>query len=295
MTATDTWTIGRLLTWTTDYLKEHGSDSPRLDAEILLAHARDCQRIQLYTAFEEEPTEETRTAFREMVRRRAEGTPVAYLVGYKEFYSASFEVNPDVLIPRPETEHLVLEAIDQAKAIMADTKQEAISVVDVGTGSGIVAITLAKHIPAASVLAIDISPAAIDVGLRNAERNEVTDERIEFAEGDLLSDLQPDQQFDLIVSNPPYVSDAEYEALEKGVREFEPKSALVAGPEGYELIVKLLSQSEQHLAPDGLVLIEMSPMLADQVATWIPSAWEVANVVKDLAGHARVLTFRRAD
>ena len=117
MNATDTWTIGRLLTWTTEFLKKNGSSSPRLDCEVLLAHARQCQRIELYTAFAEDPGEEVRAAFREMVRRRAEGTPVAYLVGYKEFYSERFEVNPDVLIPRPETEHLIVEALDRARQI----------------------------------------------------------------------------------------------------------------------------------------------------------------------------------
>ncbi len=117
MSTAEAWTIGRLLTWTAEYLKKYGSTSPRLDAEVLLAEARGCTRIDLYTAFAEEPSEQVRTSFKEMVRRRAEGTPVAYLVGRKEFYSLPFEINPDVLIPRPETEHLVAEAVDRAKQL----------------------------------------------------------------------------------------------------------------------------------------------------------------------------------
>src|SRR5215475_8378457 len=118
MSQAETWTIGRLLTWTTDYLKQHGSDSPRLDAEVLLAEARGCKRIELYTTFDIEADEKTRTAFRELVRRRAEGTPVAYLVGRREFFSLSFRVSPDVLIPRPETELLVIRLLDLAKSTL---------------------------------------------------------------------------------------------------------------------------------------------------------------------------------
>src|SRR6266566_5105791 len=134
----DEWTLGRLLAWTTDYLKGQGAESPRLDAEILLAAARGCQRIELYTSFDETADEATRQRFRELVRRRAEGTPVAYLVGHKEFYSLSFRVTPHVLIPRPETELLVVRLLDLAK--QRGTASRPISIADVGTGSGIIAI-----------------------------------------------------------------------------------------------------------------------------------------------------------
>src|SRR5262249_24596413 len=135
-TMSDAWTIGRLLQWTTDYLKQHGSDSPRLEAEVLLAHARSCRRIHLYASFEEPAADELRTRFRELVRRRAEGTPVAYLVGDREFYSLDFRVTPDVLIPRPETELLVMTLLD---AIRATGSANPIDVADVGTGSGNIA------------------------------------------------------------------------------------------------------------------------------------------------------------
>ncbi len=203
MSTTETWTIGKLLTWTTDYLKKGGSASPRLDAEVLLAHACGRQRIELYTAFDhQEPTEESRIAFRELVRRRNEGTPVAYLVGYKEFYSMQFEVNPDVLIPRPETEHLVVAALDRAKELGSKT----LRFVDVGTGSGAIAVSVAKQLKNCHMTAVDQSPAALAVARRNAEKHQLGEDRITFLESDLLAAIPADETFDLVLSNPPYVS-----------------------------------------------------------------------------------------
>ena len=146
------WTVGRLLQWTSDYLKGRGADSPRLDAEILLAHALNCQRIQLYTAFEDVPPDDQRTAFRELVRQRAEGTPVAYLVGRREFYSLNFKVAPGVLVPRPETELVVVTLLDLAKQ---ESYTHAPRIADVGTGSGILAVTAAKHLGTACVVATE--------------------------------------------------------------------------------------------------------------------------------------------
>src|SRR5262245_8633274 len=143
MSQSDPWTLGRLLLWTTDHLKQQGAESPRLDAELLLAYARGCQRIELYTAFNDVADDATRSTFRDLVRRRAAGEPVAYLVGKREFYSLSFRVTPDVLIPRPETELLVVRLLDLIRqAAIAQP-----SIADVGTGSGIIAICAAKHLP----------------------------------------------------------------------------------------------------------------------------------------------------
>src|SRR4051794_22970737 len=176
-TENEPWTIGRLLSWTAEYLGRHGSENPRLDAEVLLAAARDCQRIELYTAYGDVADDTVRTSFRELVRRRAEGTPVAYLVGHREFYALDFEVNPDVLIPRPETELLVVALLDEIKAKTAGQSLSAagsetslltvaseaaapIEIADVGTGSGILATCAATYVALAHVTAIDISPAA---------------------------------------------------------------------------------------------------------------------------------------
>jgi release factor glutamine methyltransferase len=286
MSQSEPWTIGRLLTWTTDYLKQHGSDSPRLDAEVLLAEARKCKRIELYTAFAENADEPTRTAFRELVRRRAEGAPVAYLVGKREFYSLSFRVTPDVLIPRPETESLVVRLLDLAKG----PRDGEIKILDVGTGSGIIAICAAKHLPEAHITAIDSSPAALEIARQNAADHAVAD-RIEFIESNLLSTLPAEQKFNIIASNPPYVSEAEFATLSPSVKNFEPRPALVAGPRGTEVIEQLVPQAAQHLAAHGWLLIEVSPMIEPAVRETISShgQFELAPTIKDPAGHPRIV------
>ena len=290
MSTTETWTIGKLLTWTTDYLKKGGSTSPRLDAEVLLAHACGCQRIELYTTFDQEPAEEAKVAFRELVRRRNEGTPVAYLVGYKEFYSMQFEVNPDVLIPRPETEHLVVAALDRAKEL----GPQLLSVVDVGTGSGAIAITVAKHLKNCHMTAIDKSPAALAVARRNAEKHQLGADRITFLESDLLLALPVDTKFDLVLSNPPYVSQSEFEQLPPTVRKFEPQMALVSGPDGSEVIARLLVEAQLRLNPRGYCIFEFSPMLNPRLASFVGTGWEAPQVTKDLAGLARIVTLRKS-
>ncbi len=278
----EAWTIGRLLTWTTDYLKQHGAASPRLDAEVLLAAAAGCQRIGLYTRFDEPAEETLRTSFRELVRRRAEGMPVAYLVGRREFYSLSFRVTPDVLIPRPETEFLFVALLDRLRA---RGKDKAASVVDVGTGSGIIAICAAKNAPQAQVTAIDISPKALAVARASADDLKVG-EQIEWVESDLLAALPAERRFDFVVSNPPYVSEAEYQALARDVKEFEPRTALVAGPRGTEVIERLIPQARERLNPGGMLLIEISPMLEQAVRALLTAGgcWQIEPTIKDLAG-----------
>jgi release factor glutamine methyltransferase len=290
MSTTETWTIGKLLTWTTDYLKKGGSTSPRLDAEVLLAHACGRQRIELYTTFDQEPAEEAKVAFRELVRRRSEGTPVAYLVGYKEFYSMQFEVNPDVLIPRPETEHLVVAALDRAK----EFGSQPLNIVDVGTGSGAIAVTVAKHSKNCHMTAIDKSPAALAVARRNAEKHQLGEDRITFLESDLLSALPEDAKFDLVLSNPPYVSQAEFEQLPATVRKFEPQMALVSGPDGSEVIARLLVEAQSKLNARGYCIFEFSPMLNPRLASFIGTGWDAPQVAKDLAGLARIVTLRKS-
>ena len=189
------WTIGKLLEWTKEYLAKQGSDSARLDAEVLLAHARKCQRIELYTAFDEVASQQVRDSFRALVKRRAEGTPVAYLVEHREFYSLPFYVNSSVLIPRPETEFLVIRLLDIAKQ---QTESKEYRVVDVGTGSGILAICAALYLPSSTVVAIDASPEALEVARKNAVQHNVAD-RIEFREGDLLSGCDPAERFDFVI------------------------------------------------------------------------------------------------
>jgi release factor glutamine methyltransferase len=329
--AAEPWTVGRLLKWTTEYLARHGADSPRLDAEVLLAHARGCQRIDLYAAYEEEVDEAVRAAFRKLVQGRAAGTPVAYLVGHREFYALDFEVTPDVLIPRPETELLVVALTDHVKRRDAarsgdelcaglptpherrrptveqvarsgdrpqqegDRPQPSIEIADVGTGSGILAVCAAKYVSGAHVTAVDVSPAALEVARRNAERHGVA-ERIELVQSDVLAGVRPAARFDYIVSNPPYVTTAEMSELPIDVRGHEPHVALHAGPEGTAVIAPLVEQAAQRLRPGGMLLVEVSPMIAGRVEELVrsQSAFNLEPIIRDPAGHARVVQAKRA-
>jgi len=290
----ETWTVLRLLTWTTDYLKSHASESPRLEAEVLLAHARGCERIMLYAAFDEVVAEDVRAKFRELVKRRAEGMPVAYLVGKREFFSLSFRVTPDVLIPRPETEFVVVEALDALKGFRVQGSGLSPLLCDVGVGSGAVAIAVARHSPEARVVAIDISAAALAVARENAATLQVA-ERIEFLQSDLLAGMPPETRFEVIASNPPYIGEHELPTLSPSVRDFEPRQALIAGPTGTEVIERLIPQAAERLVPGGWLILEVSPLIALRVVELIAAdgRFEAAVITKDLAGLARVVKARR--
>lgn len=292
-TQSEPWTILRLLQWTTEHLKKTGSSSPRLDAEVLLAHARGCQRIELYTAFAEEPDESVKAKFREVVKRRAAGEPVAYLVGKKEFYSLEFQVSKDSLIPRSESEHVVVECLDRAKKILASEPAKSFRVVDVCTGSGCIAISVAKHLPQCTVVAIDLSPAAVAIANANVVHHQLAD-RISVVQSDLLSSIA-DRSVDFVLSNPPYVSEAEYEKLDKSVREYEPRMALVGGPMGTEIIEQLAAQAAIKLTERGWFVCELSPMIADRVEAHLNSlnTWSNVSIVKDLAGLKRIIVAQR--
>ncbi len=289
------WTIGRLLTWTTEFLRDKGADNPRLDAEVLLAHARGCKRIELYTAFEDVAPDELRDRFRALVKERAGGKPVAYLVGQREFFSLPFEVTADVLIPRPETELLVVRALDLAKELAAAGRAE-LAIADIGTGSGILAVTLAKHLATCRVTAIDLSKKALEVAQRNATRHGVAD-RIAWSEGDVLASIPAPQAFDLVVSNPPYVKTAELAELADDVRRFEPALALDGGVEGTTVIERLLPQAAQRLRPGGWLLVEISPTIVERVEQLVRGtpALELKPTLKDIAGLPRVVQAQRRE
>jgi release factor glutamine methyltransferase len=291
-TMSEAWTIGRLLQWTAEYLGRQGSDSPRLDAELLLAEARGCQRIQLYTAFDEVPSEPVRAAFRELVRRRAEGAPVAYLLGRREFFSLSLAVTPDVLIPRPDTEHVVLALVDLARQLAPEGR--GLHLADVGTGSGAIAVAAARHLPECRVTALDVSPAALAVATQNVAAHGLAD-RVTILESDLLGALPANALFDIVASNPPYVSSAEWAALDPGVRDFEPRLALEAGPRGTEVIERLAPQAAAHLRPGGWLVLEVSPMIEPAVQRLVAERGDFRSVAtrKDAAGLPRVVIAQR--
>ncbi len=285
------WTLARLLIWTTDYLKQHGSDSPRLEAEVLLAHARGCPRIQLYANFEEVAADALRTQFRELVKKRADGMPVAYLVGKREFFSLDFKVTPDVLIPRPETEHVVMAVLDRIKA-RGDVPVE---VCDMCTGSGCIAVAIARHAPSARVTAVDVSAAAIAIASENAAAHGVAD-RMEFVESDLFAAIDDDRHFDLIAANPPYISSDDCDQLPHTIRDFEPRLAVDAGKEGMDVARRLIPQAARHLRPGGWLAMEISPIILREVHELVANnkAFESPEIIKDLAGHGRVVVGKRS-
>ena len=287
MTTEQPWTIGRLLDWTTKFLGQKGSESPRLDTEVLLAHALGCKRIDLYTRHTEEAPEQARQKFRELVRQRVEGCPVAYLVGRKEFFSLEFEVNRAVLIPRPDTECVVDECLRLAKGV-AEPR-----ILDIGTGSGCLAVAVARHHKTAKVTAVDISPEALAVASSNAGRNRIG-ERIRFLQGDLYGPLPSGERFDFILSNPPYIPRDDLDKLPAGVRDYEPRLALDGGPDGFAVFDRLVAEAPAWLNPGGYLLIEIgSPQEAPaRERIGRNSGYELAKTVLDGSGHPRVLIAR---
>lgn len=280
--AGDRWTVKRVLDWTLSHLKQHGSDTPRLDAEVLLAHARGCKRVQLYTQYDFEMTPAHRAVMRDLVKRRANHEPVAYLVGYREFFSLKFHVTPDVLIPRPETESLVVELIEAAR------EMPEVRILDIGTGSGCIAVAAAVNLPNASLTAVDLSEPALAVALENATSHNVAD-RITLLHGDLFSPVDVESRFDFIISNPPYVTESEYDTLAPDIREHEPRTALVSGADGLDTIRRIVVEAPDHLLPGGRLLIELDPQQAETVCGLTRSDDRYADVaiIKDMNREAR--------
>jgi release factor glutamine methyltransferase len=282
------------LEWTRGWLNEKGVDQPRLSAELLLAHALGCSKIDLYVRFEEEPTAEQIAQFRELVKEAATLKPIAQLIGLKEFYSLEFEVSAEVLIPRPETEALVTRAVELAKA----AEQQPYRVLEIGTGCGCIAVAIAHYVPEAEIVATDVSPAALSVAARNIERHGVGG-RVALLEADGL-DLPPEAVpiggFDLAASNPPYVSEAEEHLLAENVRRHEPHVALFAGPDGLRFYEMFAAGLSSLLRPRGTVLVEIAAGMEDAVAGVFSRAdtWERAGAHKNPCDpHVRVLEFRR--
>lgn len=258
------WTILKVLQWTTEYFKGKGFEQPRADAEVLLAHALGMDRVRLYINYDKPLSSEELVAFRRLVRRRGAYEPTQYITGKQEFWSLDFEVTPAVLIPRPETEVLVEKALE-----IAGDKPSL--VLDLGTGSGAIAVALAHERNKISVIALDKSWAAVEVARRNALRNGVAG-RISFAVMDSFEALEARSLFDIIVSNPPYVSDAELLDLAPEIANYEPRSALRGGGKrGLGLIEKVLENFQAHLKPEGSLLIEIGHGQAEILKDWIPS------------------------
>ncbi len=241
--------IRTILRRTTFDLTASGSPSPRLDAEVLLMHLLKTDRLQLLAHPEKILTEAECADYARWVARRCQGEPVAYIVGEKEFWSLLFEVNREVLIPRPETECLIEEVLGRP-APEADEPR----IIDIGTGSGAIGVVLATEFPAAHVTATDISTGALAVARRNAVRHGV-EGRMEFVEGDLFASVAG--HFDLIVSNPPYIADEAYPLLPEGIQAFEPRQALIAGPDGCAFHRRIIREGAHRLKAGGWIFLEI--------------------------------------
>lgn len=282
-TSDEPWTVKRVLDWTIDYLKKNCSESPRLEAEVLLAHARQCQRIQLYTQFDQLLSDQEREVMRQLVKRRAAAEPVAYLVGHREFFSLDFHVERGVFIPRPDTETLVAAALDLIQ------EKESPSVLELCTGSGCIPIAIARNHPTVKLVTVEKNEIPLKVAAQNIERHNLQD-RVQLIEGHLFSPLAADTKFDLIVSNPPYIPSSEISELESDVRLHEPSEALDGGEDGFDVIRVLVEQSPQYLNAGGWLLFELSPEQAQPAMQLLTQAgYKQVHCQDDLSGQARVV------
>lgn len=273
------WRVRDLLAWTAGYFADKGLEAARLEAELLLAHALGQDRVWLYTHYDLPVEAGERDLYKEYISRRVRGEPYAYITGSKEFMSLELIVGPEVLIPRPDTETLVEAAVDHARR---EGRQR---IVDVGTGSGAIAVSLARFLPEAAVWAVDISPAALAVARANDDRHQTG---ISFIEADLL-DHPALRDFDLIAANLPYIPREQWAELEPGVRDYEPELALVAEGDGLELYRRLLQQAETALRPGGRIMFEIDPRQAAAAQALLADYQDIC-VIDDAAGRARVVT-----
>lgn len=276
------------LTRASSYLERHGVDSPRLNAELMLAHLLGISRLDVYTSFERTLSEAQDDAYRDAVVLRGTGYPLQYITGETGFRGITVKVAPGVFIPRPETEVLVekaLEVLDESGTAR---------VLDVGTGCGNVALSIAVERPGAVVVATDCDPGAVALCVENAGSCGV-DDRVTVVSGDLFEPLAGQEPFDLIVSNPPYIPDGAADTLPVEVREHEPARALFAGPEGMDVIRRITAGAPEFLKPGGWLVLEVDESHARKVVTEMEDAgWLDAEVFEDLAGRERIVRARRA-
>ena len=257
--------------------------SPRLNAETLLMFTLGCDRAHIFAHPERELTPQEKINYQEAIAQRALGIPAQYITGHQEFWGMDLIVSPAVLIPRPETEHVV-------ETVLTLSLGHSPRIIDVGTGSGCIALALAKELPLAEIHATDISPAALEISRGNSARHRF-DARIQFHQTDLLLGFEPGT-FDLIVSNPPYVGESEEDQVQLEVRKYEPRNAVFAGPTGLEVIERLIPQVHTVLKPGGWLVMEMSGTIAEAIQHLLAD-WSKLRVINDLQGIPRVAVAAR--
>lgn len=248
------WTIQKLLNWITEYLTKKSIDSPRLSAELLLSNVLDMKRIELYTQFSKPVPKNQLDILHNLVKRAGQNEPIAYLIGKTEFYSLQIDVDPACMIPRPETELLVERAVELLR-----TRRGNQNICDLCTGSACIAVAIAINCPDVKIIATDISDQALKIAQRNLEKYQLTN-RIKLLCGDLFDPVIPQldvSKFDLIVCNPPYISTAEYNTLDKNIKNYEPRSALLAGPDGLDIYRRITEKIDQFLKPDAALMLEI--------------------------------------
>ena len=287
------WTVAKILRWAEQDLSNHRVPDPYIEAEYLLAHVLGCNRKDLLIHPERVLTSDEMKRFRGFIERRGRREPVQYIIGEVEFRGLLFKVNRDVLIPRPETELLVEEAINSIEGRDVSGQGKDITVIDLCTGSGCIAISIAREFPYSRVYAVDISEGAIDVARENAERYGVGD-RIIFLPGDMYEAIEPlglDGEIDLIISNPPYVSLNEMAQLQPEIREYEPESSLYGGEDGLDFYRSIIDEAPFYLSNGGLLIMETGYRQAERVKDLIEQedVFEHIEVKKDLAGIERLI------
>jgi release factor glutamine methyltransferase len=279
----EVWTVKKILDWTVDYFTQKHITEPRLSAEWLLAEVLHCRRIDLYLQFERILTARERDLYREYVKRRANREPVQYILGETEFYGLPFKVTPSVLIPRPDTEILVDKVVEYLKTLPNPDSQK---LLDVGTGSGCIAIALAKHFPKLTILAIDKSEDAIRIAEENAIRNQVS---VNFQVIDFFELNTANSEFDIIVSNPPYIAETDWHNIQPEVKQFEPHSALLAGKDGLDFYRKMIPELKPKLTPAGAVFLEVGYNQSGAVVTMLQQQGFNTTVYQDYAKINRIV------
>lgn len=290
-----TWTIKNLLKVTTGYLQEKQIENPRMTAEVLLAHQLNIDRVTLYINFDQPLNESEISGYRSLIKRRIQREPLQYITGVQEFWSLDFIVNPQVLIPRPESELLVELAINQLKPPNAFENHPP-KILDLGTGCGALAISLAKEVQEAKIWATDISSGALKLANLNAKKHGVAD-RIKFKHGDLWNPLiNQEITFDIIISNPPYIACEEYNDLPPEIRDYEPRSALDGKGDGMYYIEKILKGGLHFLNTGGLILLEMAPDQTNEALSLIGQikGYGESSRIKDYSHRYRVVMAQRA-
>jgi release factor glutamine methyltransferase len=271
-----------------EYLTSRDVGSPRMNAELLLMFILDCDRAYFFAHPERELTPDEEARYIEVVNERARGVPAQYIVGHQEFWGLDFIVNPSVLIPRPETEHLIETVVDLSKS--HPPSASSFKIIDVGTGSGAIAIALAKEFPTAEIHATDISAEALEVARANAAR--LRFDGVQFHQSDVLAELVRDATFDFVVSNPPYVALSEEDKVQDVVKKFEPRVAVFAGTHGLDVIRRLIPQSREALRPGGWLLMEIGYSMSEAVMQLLAD-WDDVHAVPDLQGIPRVIVARK--